>query len=259
MARSSSAFDWPTTLPVLHDEAAQRQVRSEALRRVSAHLPAACRLHGVPGWLATAPVEPFLRDLTACLIAADRWNTRRRYPGGSAWLTLVRYQYLARVRVTAVAVASAALARWAILEKIPQRWLPEQHLRAALNAQLKESGIDAEVTSLALNPPVTGGSDWVRKDCGHGVELLARHAPRSAVTAVLHWADRTMPAVVLSTGSSLTAFTASCGEQGMRLDPDELVGADVVPAHELPARSTVWLLVLVGLSLLVWLLRWSWR
>jgi len=232
--------------------------RLEAHRRVLHDLPVACEVYAVDTWLEAAPVERLLRELKACVLAADCWRVGMPSPRGrlrgAAWTG-----YLATRLRSAPPFIAQTLARWAVLERIPVRWIPEQNVSAQIGRRIAAAGLRGEVTELTLVPPVTGGSEWVGRDCAGSSEALAAHARRGPVAAILHWPTRTAAAIVTSAQEGLRAFGAAFGAEGLPFTAADLAGSVVVPPAAPPFSISYRALHALGLHTLAWRLVRRWR
>jgi hypothetical protein len=194
-----------------------------------------------------------LKQLMPCVLAADCWTARMACPregfGGKTW---ARY-FGTRMEAVKQALAEA-LARLTVLERIPIRWIPPAQVRAELRAAMAKAGFDAEVVEMQLIPPVTGGREWVERECGEAIALLVARARSAPVAAMLHWPDRTAAAIVVSVGGQLKAFGPAFGADGVVLDFNELSGATVVQAMKPPVSFLQRCARRFGLHWLIW--RW---
>ena len=248
------AADWPGALPADLEHLDMQAVKLAAYRRVENDLCVATRLYPVREWLDAAPGGGLLRDLLSCMLAADCWKARLACPQeGFPGLPWERY-FAARVDA-ARPFLSAALARWVVLERIPMRWIPEDQVRAHVALRMKECALEVEVTGLHLIPPVPGGSEWVRRDCGRGIESVVSCAQKAPVAAILHWPNRTAAAIVTSIAGSMRAFGAAFEADGLAFDVVELVGGEVVPALEPPMSTLQRCARIFGLGGWIW--RWN--
>ena len=247
------AADWPCPVPEITQQLDAQTPRQDAYSRVVQDLPVAAQLYAVRDWLHTAPLTGLLDELLHCMVAADCWAIRFACPrsgfAGSAWN---RY-WMARLE-TIRPLLSTVLARWAVLEQIPTRWIPEKQIQAELSSKVTVFGFLGEVGALQLIPPVSGGLEWVERDGGRDITTLLNHARQSPVAAILHWPDRTTAAIVTAVDDQLKAFGTAFGPEGFLFNAEDLAGSTVVSPAEPP---TTWLYRCtraLGLHYLVW--RW---
>jgi hypothetical protein len=113
-------------------------------------------------------------------------------------------------------------------EPIPVAWIPEAAVGADIRRRLKGIGLDVEVISLQLVPSITGGQEWVRRDCQGGVKTLSNLAERAPIAAILYCPKRVAPAVVTTSEGQLRAFGPAFGAGGLALKSDALLGADII-------------------------------
>lgn len=233
-----------------------RAAREDALRRVTADLPVAARLYSVPQGIESAPAIELLRELMPCVLAADCWSASLACPqeeiAGAAW----GHYFVARLEALQP-VLSAALARSIVLERVPIQWIPHEQVIAELTVAMAKAGFHTEVTAMQLVPPVPGGHDWVRRDCGQAVNELVERAKKVPVAAILHWPNRTVAALVATVAGRLKAYGVAFGPDGVDFDVAALSGATVVATTK-PAVSIWWRFACaLGLHWLIW--RWTRR
>jgi hypothetical protein len=230
------AADWPTALPAAAERlgaAAMQAVRHDAWTALAHALPMASRLHEVRPWLVGAAAEHLLHDLMHCMLAADCWNARRISPRqrrlGARW----NLHFGERLQA-ARQVLSEVLARWAVLERIPVQWIPQERLKAELHSAVAAAGFELDVTALRLAPPTPGGTEWVSRRCSGSVEALSAQAQHGPVAAVLHWPHRTAAAVVVADGTKLKAFAPALGADAAGFEAASLTGCTVFASCEPP-------------------------
>lgn len=242
---------WPAPLPAHVERLDFGAVIEAAHRHVERDLAVALRFWPIRDWLSTSPIAHMLRELLSCILAVDCWRARLVCPqkefSGRAW-----GRYFETRRDVARPFLSAALARSAVLERIPVRWIPEQQVIAKLNAQARKCGVETEITALHIVPPVTGGSEWVRRDCDIDGEALMALVQTAPVAAVLHWPNRTEAAVVTFAQGQMKAFGTAFRPDGLAFRVSDLVGCDVVPPTRPP--ETFWQhgARMVGLGACLW-------
>jgi len=255
-ARFHPSADWPGVLP---DEAFKVDMPStiaSAYSHISTDLPVAARLYSVREALE-ASADVMLRQLMSCVLAADCWAGRLASPRGRFGEMWSRHF---GVRMEAVKQAlSAALARSTVLARIPTYWIAQEHVRTGVQAAVAGTGIEADLVEMQLIPPVLGGPEWVRRDCGDAVGALVENAAEGPVAAILHWGDRTAVAIVVSNAGRLKAFGTAFGPRGALLDAKELTGATVVSAAEPQLTSVRRCLRAFGLHWLAWWWIRRWR
>jgi hypothetical protein len=252
------AADWPGALPETPESPDMPAARLEAYRRVEQDLPVPCEVYAVRAWLETAPAGRLLSDLMRCVLAADCWNARVPSPRGrfrgGAWAGY----FGTRLR-TAPPFLSQTLARWAVLERIPVRWIPERKVSAQICAHIAAAGLPGDVTALTLVPPVTGGTEWVVRDCPGSTGALIAHAQNGPVAAILHWPARTAAAVVTTAQEGLKAFGTAFGANGLTFAATELAGSVVVPATAPPIPVWYRILRALGIHEIAWKMVRRWR
>jgi hypothetical protein len=241
--------DWPVALAIAPSDLAVQEARRGASEKVTRALPAASRQYSVDAWLRAAPAEQLFVALVRCAVAVDHWNARVACPTAP---TRRLKRYLEDRAAAAVGFVASGLARWATLERIPIRWISEEPVRAAIADQIRRLGLEMEVTELQLVPPVLGGSEWVKRDSASGIADLSKRATTDAVAAILHWTDRTLPAVVIGEADGLRAFGAGLAEGGSAFLASELVGADVLAGAAPPIPWRYRLARWLGLGTVVW-------
>jgi len=225
--------------------------KQAAYRRVAQVLPVASRLYSVREYIERLPADHLVEEFMCCTLAADCWNARIACPRTrfqvGAWKT-----YLGTKVDAARSLLSAALARWAILECIPVRWIPQEHVRAQIQAIAARAKLEADVLEMQLIPPVSGGHEWVRLDCGRGLDDLFTLANQMPVAAILHWPNRTAAAIVTAVDGRLKAFGSAFGGDGFHFEPAELVGGVALLPAEVQRSGLSRYLHALGWHVFIW-------
>ena len=250
--------DWPIAQLPTAGHLDIQAAKDEAWRRIDNDLPVASRLYAVREHLNAAPADRLAQELVRCIVAADCWAVRLPSPRGrriaERWV-----RYLEERARSVRDVVTHTLARSAVLDCIPVRWIPVEQVRAEIHARVGETGSHVEVTSLDLVPRVTGGHEWVARDCGLGTRELEARARRSPVAAILHWRNRTSVAVVTAAQERLRAFGTSFDAEGVAFDATELVGSVVIPLDAPPMSTLQRLARALHVEDLVWVCVRTWR
>ena len=244
--------DWPGTLPAVADQPRLQALKQGACQEAAHELPGAAQLYRIQRWLEKSPAEALLRDLLACIVAADCWSARAVAPrcmnARSTWPAFLQGRLESVYRQL-----QSALARWAVLERIPVEWLPGPLVRLHVASTLKRAGLQGEVTALHLKAPFAGGHEWVRGQCPGSLQMLQVSARQQPVAAILYWHTRLAPAVVTVVGSELKAFGPSFSPEGVTILEADLIGADLVVPANPPTTWFARCLRTVKLD------RWIWR
>lgn len=250
--------DWPDRLAGRAATVDLRSARQSAVNRIVADFPVAARLYSIREALESAPADQVSQQIIACALAADCWKARLPCPRnggrGKNWAAYFN------MRVGAVKQAlTDALVRSTVLARIPVRWIPRDPVSAQLRAVADGAGFTVESMEIQLVPPVPGGHEWVARECGASIAMLAARAQDAPLAAILHWPNRTAVAVVAMIAGKLKAFGTLFEPDGTELDVTQLAGATLIQAvmptlSLVQRRARAW-----GLHLLIWRCVRRWR